>query len=100
MLNMLFRKGLVLGIIVLFVGVGVQPVLSQNTVNNIYKEKISDLPCNCENKDIQSGNHFGICLLLYPLFFSIFYMWMLFDCFGTLLDIILDIGYELNCSWA
>ena len=99
MKNSWFKKILVVGIILLFLGVGVQPVLSQNTVNNIYKEKISDLPCNCENKDIQGGNPFK-CLLLTPLFAIIFALNLRHGLFEDFLFYLLELGKELNCSWA
>ena len=60
----LVRKGLVVGIVVLFIGAGVYPAIAvklNTTINTVQDEKsnvnakkieqLSDLPCNCKNNN-------------------------------------------------
>ncbi len=45
--NMIFRKGLVVGIIFLFIGVGIQPVFAiESKTSVVNDESVED--CNCE----------------------------------------------------
>ncbi len=102
----LFRKGLVLGIIILFIDVAVQPsvatvqrnkeiitavIENKDTLNELI-EQLSDLPCDCENDDTTQRNYPVICVILFPFFITacilyreilanfMFELWNRFNC--------------------
>ncbi|MCK4995904.1 MAG: hypothetical protein KAR55_03365 [Thermoplasmatales archaeon] len=53
MKNIGYKKGIVFGIIILFIGVGIHPVLSQETINTAISEIEEDCGCN----PIDDGKH-------------------------------------------
>ena len=77
------KKGLVIGIIFLFIGAGVYPAIAVNlntSINTVQDEKsnanakkieqLSDLPCDCEKNITASWHPPVICASLFML-----YMW-------------------------
>jgi len=124
MLNKSFRNGLVLGIIVLFIGICIQPAISNEVsipkISNREKDNIeyktneeihlADKLLNnyFSSLDIKSNDDCGcndggdypkiLCKILWWEFFIIYiYCYMRWGMFGTLLDIIEDISIKLNC---
>lgn len=112
--NRLFRKGLVLGIIILFIGVAVQPsvateqrnkeiisavIENKDTIDELI-EQLSDMPCDCENDDITQRNSPVICTLLAP-FAILAIIWALatYREHGLFANIMLKIDDRFNCNF-
>ena len=107
----LVRKGLVLGIIFLFIGAGVYPAIAvklNTTINTVQDEKsnvnakkieqLSDLPCNCK-KNITTSLY-GPPEICYILFMIFFWGWMnrnRLPYAGYLAGWALNLMYILNC---
>ena len=112
MINRLVWKGLVFCIIILFIGVAVQPSVStvqrnkeiitavienKDTLNELI-EQLSDVPCDCENDDTTQRNYPIICMLLAP-FVALAIMWTFTtyrEGFGNIIAKIDDI---FNCNF-
>ena len=109
----MFRNALAVGIILLFIGVAVQPgiatvqpeqripaiIRNKDTLNRLI-ESLSDLPCDCENDNTNSwfpGNIL-LCLLIYPLIIPALFFWALTDN-PYLLWLWAELGAIYNCGW-
>ena len=131
--NNLTKKGVVVAVILLFIGLAFAPSINANigkssegisqendtfplevdTLEEIstiieenddlraYIEMQSDGDCGCfDDSSELEWNYQFICLLLYPLFYTVFLIWMATGWLDTFFHYILEIGYELNCFWA
>ncbi len=113
MKNNMFRKGLVLGIIILFIGVAFQPsvatvqrnkeiitavIENKDTLNELI-EQLSDLPCDCENDDTTQRNYPILCTLLLPFAVIAVILWLATYREGPFINIITELYDRLNCQW-
>ena len=127
MKNTLLKKGLVVGIIVIFIGVGIQPAISNEvsipTIPDCGKDNIeykinekmylSEKLLNniVSSLDIKSNDDCGcsdgddypkvLCEILWLEFAFIWaYLYQFWEIGGMLLETIYKIGIALNCPWA
>jgi len=104
-------KGLVIGIIILFIGVAVQPsvatiqpnkektaVIENKDTPNELIEQLSDMPCDCENDDTTQRNYPIICILLAP-FVALAIMWTFTTYRQGFANIIAKIDDIFNCNF-
>jgi hypothetical protein len=77
-------------------------VIEKNTKLNKEIGQLSDVQCDCENSNTIGWNFPGLCLLLYPIWYFSFIIWMIFhsEFFGALLTKVMDIGLTLHCFWS
>jgi hypothetical protein len=105
MVDKFVRKGLVIGIIFLFIGAGVYPAIAvklNTSTNTVQDEKSSvnakkiekplDLPCNCEKDNTTGWYPEKLCVSLFYLF--IFLWGANLDPFAGLIYYIMEL---LNC---
>ena len=99
------KKGLAIGIIVLFIGAGVYPAIAvklNTSINTVQDEKsnvnakkierLSDLPCNCEKDNITSWKPPFICIFLFILGY-----YAVKNGYQYLVELVEYLGNKLNC---
>jgi len=98
----MFRKGLAVAVILLFIGVAIAPSInagvSKPDIDTVSMNKESDEDCGCAEETPNGWNYPFFCTLLYPIFWfgvTLLILGLPADWVYT----IGDIGKELNCWW-